>query len=115
MYLLFPGFLIPFIYLPDVALANGYSREQAVMLVSIIGLVNTAGRVLCGWICDKSWADALKIYNCALIVGGVATAVCTWLQYYPLLAVYAGLFGLCVGKLGSLSMAYHPPSIFSSA
>ena len=52
---------MPFIYLPDFALKNGISKEDGAFLVSIIGITNTVGRILCGYVSDKPWADALKV------------------------------------------------------
>lgn len=91
------GFLIPFVYLPDVALLIVSSPEQAVFLLSILGLVNTGGRVLCGWISDKPRVDPVKIYGYSFILGGLSTAVCTWFHHYVMLAAYAALFGWCAG------------------
>lgn len=96
------GFMIPFIYLPNYALQIGASEWEASFLVSIIGITNTLGRILCGWICDKSWADPLKIYNGALIIGGSATVACAWMKLYVLQAIYAAVFGLCVAFYVSL-------------
>jgi sugar phosphate permease len=56
------------------------------------------GRIICGWISDKPWADSLKIYNAALIIGGSATVACAWFSSYALQATYAGVFGLSVGE-----------------
>ena len=89
---------MPFIYLPDYARKRGLSSAQGAFLISIIGIANTIGRIICGYISDKSWADPLKIYNVALIVGGSATLTVPWLDSYPLLATYAAVFGFSVGK-----------------
>ena len=34
---------------------DGISTEDAAFLVSVIGISNTVGRVLSGWISDFSW------------------------------------------------------------
>lgn len=60
----------------------------------------TLGRIMCGWICDRSWSDPLKIYNGALIIGGTATVACVWMKLYVLQAIYAAIFGLCIGEFG---------------
>ena len=91
-----PGFMVPFMYLPSYAEQTGSSVTQASLLISIIGITNTVGRILCGWISDKTWADPLKIYNASLIIGGSATVACAWLTIYPLQATYAAVFGLSI-------------------
>ncbi len=55
------GLFVPFIYLPDYARKHGISKEDGAFLVSIIGITNTVVRVLCGYVSDKPWADALKV------------------------------------------------------
>ena len=94
-------------YLPDFARKHGSGRERGAFLLSIIGIFNTTGRILCGWLSDKSWADALKIYNAALIIGGGSTMVCSFLHNYVLLAIYAAIFGTCVGQC-STHLLYQP-------
>jgi len=96
------GFFVPFIYLPDFARKHELSNNQGAFLVSIIGITNTVGRVVCGYISDKRWIDALKIYNVALIIGGSATIAVPWLNSYPLLAAYAAVFGFSVAAYVSL-------------
>ena len=92
------GFFVPFIYLPSYALTLGYHKDHAAFLISIIGIVNTVGRLAAGWVADRPWADPLKIYNTALILGGAATVCVCLLKMYGLLATYAAVFGLSIGK-----------------
>ena len=94
------GFFVPFIYLIDYARDMGIDPKQGAYLLSMIGVSNTLARVLCGYISDKPWADPLKIYNWALIIGGTATMGSAWLSSYVLLSFYAIIFGLCVGECG---------------
>ena len=68
------GFYTPFVYLPSMAaqfvsenkklqfkkiskpnFQDGISVEDAAFLVSIIGISNTLGRVISGWISDFTW------------------------------------------------------------
>lgn len=89
---------MPFYYLVDYAHNIGINPQQGAFLLSIIGITNTFGRIVCGFICDKPWVDALKIYNWSLIIGGLATMGSAWLTSFAMLACYAALFGLCVGE-----------------
>ena len=84
----------------DYARDVGIEPKEGAFLFSIIGISNTVARILCGYVSDKSWADPLKIYNWALIIGGLATVFTTWLTSFALLSCYACIFGLCLGKFG---------------
>ena len=99
---------MPFIYLIDYARHIGIEPKQGAYLLSIIGISNTGARVLCGYISDKSWADPLKIYNWALIIGGLSTISSAWLSSYALLSCYAVVFGLCVGKYYAATQTMRP-------
>lgn len=96
------GFYIPFIYLPDCAILKGHPRDQAAFLLSIIGIANTVGRVLCGWVSDQPWADSLLINNLALIMAGVATIASPFCVSYGLLGAYSCVFGLGIAVFVSL-------------
>lgn len=96
------GFFVPFIFLPDHAEGLGYSREKGTMLLSVLGITNTIGRVLAGWISDRPWADCLMINNISLIIGGIATILCPFCTTYVLLVLYACVFGMCIAAFVSL-------------
>ena len=84
----------------------GVGWGSATFLLSYIGIANTLGRIVIGWISDRPWIDCLVIHNFALIVGGIATAFAPYLPTYLLLVVYCFVFGFCIGKKGSMSIAY---------
>ena len=56
------GFYTPFVYLPNMANMSGISVADASFLVSVIGVSNTLGRVLAGWVSDFSWVNIILIY-----------------------------------------------------
>lgn len=92
------GFNMPFIFLTDRAVDEGIDKENAKWLVSIIGISNTVGRVVFGFLADRPAVNRLMLYNTALTICGVATALCPLCFNYPLLVLYAILFGLFIGK-----------------
>ncbi|ELU15285.1 hypothetical protein CAPTEDRAFT_171191 [Capitella teleta] len=96
------GFFVPFIYLVDKAVETGYSKTHAAMLLSMLGITNTVGRVVAGWVSDRPWADCLLINNVALIVGGLSTMAVPFLDEYWMLVAYATVFGLCIAAFVSL-------------
>lgn len=93
------GFNMPFIFLTDRAVDEGISDENAKWLVSAIGISNTFGRVVFGFLADRRGVNRLMLYNVALTICGVATALCPLCYNYPLLVIYACVFGLFIGKL----------------
>ncbi|XP_060563281.1 monocarboxylate transporter 5-like [Ruditapes philippinarum] len=97
------GFNMPFIFLTDRAVDEGISPEDAKWLVSAIGISNTVGRVLFGFLADRQGVNRLMLYNTALTICGVATALCPLCYSYSLLVLYACVFGLFIGVYVSLT------------
>ncbi|XP_023213095.1 uncharacterized protein LOC111615885, partial [Centruroides sculpturatus] len=98
-FLTLAGFFVPFIYIIDRAVLIGISDEDATILLSTIGITNTVGRVFSGWMSDRPHINALFINNCALVLGGVATAISPFINNYYLLILYCAIFGFSIGKL----------------
>ncbi|KAH9529560.1 hypothetical protein DERF_003438 [Dermatophagoides farinae] len=96
------GFFIPFIYLSDRAKLLGCSPDKCAFILSIIGIANTVGRVLCGWAAD-SRVNALLLNNIALTVGGIATIISpiVFNSYYSLI-FYGSIFGVSVASFATL-------------
>jgi len=92
------GFFVPFIYLSAIGQSVGIEKGSATFLVSIIGIANTIGRVMCGWLADNPHINALVINNVALTVGGLATAFVPYFNTFTLLVIYSCVFGLCMGN-----------------
>ncbi|KAL8566061.1 hypothetical protein ACOMHN_036220 [Nucella lapillus] len=78
------------------------SRTQGALLISIIGIASTAGRVAAGFVSDQKWADCLLINNLALLVGGGATICVPFLRHFALLATYSVIFGTAIAVFVSL-------------
>ncbi|XP_050415574.1 monocarboxylate transporter 12 [Patella vulgata] len=101
-FLCMAGFFVPFMYIPPLAQDLGISAQKAAFLISIIGIVNTVGRVLTGYISDQVWADCLLINNIALIIGGIATILVPFYTNFGILAAYCCVFGLSIAVFVSL-------------
>lgn len=95
------GFCVPYIYLPDLAIQLGIGRSEAAFLISVIGIANTVGRVVFGWLSDLKCVDRLVLYNTVLTLCGISTALCAFCVIYPLLIVYAAAFGMFIGEYSS--------------
>ena len=94
----FPGFFIPFFFIGIKADELGIGRTHAAFLLSIVGTTNTIGRIICGWMADRPWADPLVLNNVALVAAGLLTALCPLCETFLALALYAAAFGFCVGE-----------------
>lgn len=68
------------------------------ILISFSGITNTVGRILSGVIADVTKVDALIINNVALVLSAVLLFVEPFCTTYPLLVLFAALYGLCVCK-----------------
>ncbi|XP_041373564.1 uncharacterized protein LOC121386626 [Gigantopelta aegis] len=98
------GFNMPFIYLPDRAIQSGVEKNDAAFLLSVVGIANTFGRVLFGWLSDRSGVNRLMLYSCSLTICGIGTALSPFCGgSYPLLVGYAALFGIFIGVYVSLT------------
>ena len=93
----FPGFFIPFTYIPDLAEDYGMTSQQSAMLISIIGILNTVSRVVVGWVADRPWADALILNSVALVIGGASTMFVPYYASFGLMATYSIVFGIAIG------------------
>lgn len=103
----FLGFYVPFMYLPDLAQSNeNITEEQAATVLSVIGISNTIGRLLTGWIADRPWGGRpLVLCTGSLLL----SSICVF--SFPLLAGYsytlfigtAAVFGLFVAAYISLT------------
>ena len=83
----------------DRAILLGIEQSSATFIISLIGVMNTVGRVACGWISDHPRVDALFINNAAIITAGVASIASPFFQSYEMLMTYAVVFGMAVGRL----------------
>ena len=98
------GFNSPYIYLPDKATQLGISYDKASFLISMIGIFNTIGRVVFGFLSDRKFVNRLMLYNTALTLCGIFTALSALCVTYQWLMVYSASYGLLIGKSRTLSM-----------
>uniref|UniRef100_A0A0K2UYI8 Major facilitator superfamily (MFS) profile domain-containing protein n=1 Tax=Lepeophtheirus salmonis TaxID=72036 RepID=A0A0K2UYI8_LEPSM len=97
------GFYVPFVFLPDMAVSRGVERESANILISIIGISNTFGRVLAGWFSDFEFVNSLVVTNIALFLSGISVLLLPVFNSYTAYAIIALLFGFFVAAYVSLT------------
>ncbi|BFZ25545.1 hypothetical protein BsWGS_28584 [Bradybaena similaris] len=99
----FLGMYVPFMFIVDRTASQGVNRSQAAFLISVIGISNTAGRVVIGKVADLHIVDSLVITYVAVAIMGVATGLVPFCNTYPLLATAAAVFGLGMAAFIALS------------
>ena len=88
---------IPFQHLPAIAVARGLTKSQAAYVISASGIWSTVGRLVAGWLCDKSWLHPLSLTSLTIISvlpPLFSLSVCS--SFLSFLAC-ASLFGLLTG------------------
>ena len=55
----------------DKGLNAGLDNDTASFLLAVIGIANTVGRIILGYVSDKPWINRLWLYNTALTVCGL--------------------------------------------
>lgn len=90
------GLYVPFVYIVDMAQKDGIDPNSAAFLLSIIGIVNTFGRILCGYIADFPSVDALFLNNVCLVIGAVAVGATPLFSTYSGYVLVAIVFGIAI-------------------
>ena len=100
----FLGFFVPFLYLPSMASSlDSISPDQASLLVSVIGVSNTVGRIGCGYISDFAWVDSLAVTNISFFFTGVCIILFPLLSSFTEFIILSLVFGLCIAALVTLT------------
>ena len=60
-------------FLQDRAVQMGIEKENASFLLSVIGIANTLGRIVLGYVSDRPWLNRLYTYNICLAICGLCT------------------------------------------
>lgn len=97
------GFYTPFVYLPSAAIEKGVEPEYATFLISIIGITNTVGRVLSGFIADLPCVSPLWVNNICIIMSGLCVFLTPFATSYTSFVALSLFFGFFVSAYISLS------------
>lgn len=97
------GLYVPFVYIVDAARLNGVEGSQASFLLSIIGITNTFGRIICGWVADFPWMDSLLLNNVCLVVATISVGVTPFCYSYGAYVAVAIAFGIAISGYISLT------------
>ncbi|XP_014242664.1 monocarboxylate transporter 3 isoform X2 [Cimex lectularius] len=97
------GLYVPFVYLVDAAVQDGIDQGLASFLLSIIGITNTIGRVLCGWVADFPSVNSLLLNNLSLVVSTIAVTATPFCKSYAAYVTMSVFFGLAISAYISLT------------
>jgi len=97
------GFNVPYVYTVDRAILWKIDPERAAFLLSVIGIANTIGRIILGWLSDKTWINRLFMYNSCLVVCGISMGLSVFCNTYTTQAVYCAIFGVTSGAYVGLT------------
>lgn len=97
------GFNVPYVYTVDRARGWDIEEGDAAFLLSIIGIANTIGRLVLGWLSDHGKINRLYLYNTCLMLCGISMALSTLMTTYTSQAVYCATFGVTSGAYVGLT------------
>lgn len=97
------GLYVPFVYLVNAAMDHGVAKNDAAMLVSIIGITNTVGRVVCGWVADLPQVNSLLLNNICLLISTVAVSLTPLCYSYSAYIAMSIAFGIAISGYISLT------------
>jgi len=93
------SFIVPVTYLPDFGqLEVGLDAAQTAMLILIIGISSALIRVVMGFIADLRCVDSMTLLSVNLVVCGLVSTFAASYNSFILLAAYATVSGIVVGK-----------------
>lgn len=92
------GYITPVLLLPHHAQENGISAYSSAILISVIGVSNTVGRIVFGWLADRPSVNRLMLYNVSVIICGVAISIIPTSISEELMFCCAAVFGLFAGE-----------------
>ncbi|XP_037571757.1 monocarboxylate transporter 12 [Dermacentor silvarum] len=87
---------IPYMYLPDSAIQLGVDKDRASYLISFIGILNTFGVVIVGYLGDKSWLEPTLLYSLLTAISGAAIAVLPMVSSYAALSLLSSVYGFAI-------------------
>ena len=93
---------IPYTHLPSTIQDHGLSPDQAALLISALGITNSLGRLLAGWMTDQTWANPLVIISAGITLAAPCLFFMTLFSQFWILLLVCILFGLMTGQLSTL-------------
>lgn len=61
--LLFTWFIVPYFYITEHLKRYNFVEADGAFVISLIGVFNTIGMVVFGWLGDRPWVNVTKTYS----------------------------------------------------
>ncbi|XP_043517301.1 monocarboxylate transporter 12-like isoform X4 [Frieseomelitta varia] len=97
------GFYVPYVYVLPQAEERGINKKDASYLLAVIGIANTVGRIILGYVSDKPGVNRLLIYNLCLTICGISTILSTFCTSFASFTFYSSIFGFTSGAYVGLT------------
>ncbi|CAF4597398.1 unnamed protein product [Rotaria sp. Silwood1] len=92
------GFYVLYNFAHDLAADAKVIEHKRHWIIMSIVICTCFGRVIIGYLADRSWVNRLILYNITLIIAGIATMFAPFCNYFVQTHMtYAGLFGFFSG------------------
>jgi len=103
-FILYFWYDVPYVYTIEYAenILN-IPNTESTQILSIIGILNTIGEVLVGWVADLPWVSSNALYASCMLVCGVVTALIPFTSSYPMVLMLSAMYGLCISANYSLT------------
>jgi len=90
-------------YLPALAAQNGLSPSEASFLIAVVGISNTLGRLISGWLADMSWTSPLAISISTTAAVAFFASLLPFCTQFWTFALVGSLYGLLLSALITVS------------
>ena len=90
-------------YIPSMAQNRGLQSSQASFLISMIGVTNTLGRVVSGWVTDIPRVSPLVVNILATLLSIVFPVIISLHNTYTVYLVLSALLGLVLSPLPTVT------------
>lgn len=60
--LLFIWFIVPYFYITEHLMRYNFAEKDGAFIISLIGVFNTIGMIVFGWLGDRPWVNVTKTY-----------------------------------------------------
>jgi predicted MFS family arabinose efflux permease len=98
MYVLNQGIYTPFSCIGHYAMLHmECSEANASLLLSLLGVTNTVGRVVSGFLSDLPQIDCVLFHNVTLLIAGIITCFLPLFYNYGMLCFYLIVYGPTIG------------------
>jgi len=92
-----------FSYLPAIGDSNGLSPEQSSFLISMIGITNTIGRVIFGWLTDMPGVSPLMVNLVATFISTLFPILLSFPHRYSAYLAISATLGLSISPLPTVT------------